>query len=74
VRRRFRSPLHTSIIGTEKGNPIMSDQTLSADQMSANARIQEVAKILSAVVLRELASPSDACAESNNVPSNLSKE
>ena len=52
----------------------MSDQTLSADQMSANARIQEVAKILSAVVLRELASPSDACAESNNVPSNLSKE
>ena len=51
----------------------MSDQTLSADQMSANARIQEVAKILSAVVLRELASPSDACAESNNVPSNLSR-
>lgn len=48
----------------------MSDQSLSADQMSANARIQEVAKILSAVILRELTSPSDAHVES----SNLSKE
>jgi len=52
----------------------MSEQALSADQMSANARIQEVAKILSAVILRDLASHSDAHAESNNVPSNLSKE
>jgi len=52
----------------------MPDQTLSADQMNANARIREVAKILSAVVLRELVSPSDAHTESSNVPSNLSKE
>ena len=46
----------------------MPEQNLSADQMSANARIQEVAKILSAVVLRDLTSPSDTrrieqCAE-----------
>ena len=52
----------------------MPDQTLSADQMTANARIQEVAKILSVVVLRELRSPSDAHTESRNVPSNMSKE
>ena len=52
----------------------MPDQTLSADQMSSNARIQEVAKILSAVILRELASPSDAHTESSNVPSNMSRE
>ncbi|MGH1399119.1 MAG: hypothetical protein ACRBCT_07895 [Alphaproteobacteria bacterium] len=52
----------------------MPEQSLNADQMSANARIQEVAKILSAVVLRDLTSPSDTHAESNNVPSNLSKE
>lgn len=52
----------------------MTEQSLSADQMSANARIQEVAKILSAVVLRELTSPSDTHTESSNVPSNLSKE
>lgn len=52
----------------------MPEQSLSADQMSANARIQEVAKILSAVVLRELTSSSDAGVESNNGPSNLSKE
>jgi hypothetical protein len=45
----------------------MPDQTLSADQMSANARIQEVAKILSAVILRELTSPSNAHAELSNV-------
>jgi hypothetical protein len=52
----------------------MPDQTLSADQMSANTRIQEVAKILSAVVLRELTSASDAHTESRNVPSNMSVE
>lgn len=45
----------------------MSDQTLSADQMSANNRIQEVAKILSTVILRELMSPSNAHAELSNL-------
>ncbi len=48
----------------------MPEQSLNADQMSANNRIQEVAVILSAVILRELTSPSDAHTES----SNLSKE
>jgi hypothetical protein len=49
----------------------MPDKTQSADAMTADARIQEIAQILSVVVKREYFVPPNPMQESKDLPTHL---
>lgn len=52
----------------------MPDKTQSADAITADARIQEIAQILSVVVEREYFAPPNPLQESKDLHTHLSKE